>query len=357
MVELRIPLKAVVLDFEKDIDLLSLTDEQAVLELAQAYAFLGKPVSISIDHDEVVVVAEVGKPQLAREAARSFERANDAGQRGHYDRAVLLYQQVLEISPDSVDARRNLAMAYLEMRQLDKAKQHLLEALRLDPQDAWSNLLAGNILAKYDRKLEAAMKWYHRAYETNPQDPILLTNIGAMLKEQGQTADAINYFTRAIAADSRYPNARYALALTRLEENEPEAALDQIEALFSTAESIDTRSNPLRGEARKLYVRANEKLVEQNQAALQQAVQARQGEIAELTSYKVVIQEDPFLKFVTGMTQMAWRYHRDYHLVKYHVKSPLIVPHILFHELQHIEMVDAARKAGRNRYFATSETS
>ena len=34
MVELRIPLKDVVLDFEKDVDLSSLTDEQAVLELA-----------------------------------------------------------------------------------------------------------------------------------------------------------------------------------------------------------------------------------------------------------------------------------------------------------------------------------
>jgi hypothetical protein len=76
--ELRSPLIDFVLDFEQELDLSSLTDEQAVLELAQAYAFLGKPLGISIGHDEVVIMAEVGKPQLACEAARSFKRANDA---------------------------------------------------------------------------------------------------------------------------------------------------------------------------------------------------------------------------------------------------------------------------------------
>lgn len=89
-------------------------------------------------------------------------------------------------------------MAYLESKDLPSAKAHLLEALRLDPKDAWSDLLAGNILAKHEHKFDAALKWYRRAYGINPQDAILLTNIGAMLKEIGRVDEALTYFAQAI---------------------------------------------------------------------------------------------------------------------------------------------------------------
>jgi tetratricopeptide (TPR) repeat protein len=246
-------------DFEKEMDLSSLSEEQAIMQLMQAYSFLGMPLAVSLDNDQAVIIAQVGKPHLAREAAKAFQRANESAQRGNYEQAIQLYKQVLDISPESVDTRRNLAMACLESKQLAKAKQHLLEALRLEPKDAWSNLLAGNILAKYEDKLDAAMKWYRRAYETDPNDAILLTNIGAMLKEQGHTDEAADYFARAIAANPKYPNSYYALALTKLEANDPEAALTQIDALFSTAEPMDSRSNPLMVESRKLYARINQK--------------------------------------------------------------------------------------------------
>ena len=268
MFELRIPLNDVVFDFEKETDLLSLPEDQVIMELIQAYSFLGMPLAISIDNGDAVIMAQVGKPHLAREAAKNFQRANEAAQRGNYERAIQMFKQVLDISPESVDTRRNLAMAYLELQQLPQAKLHLLEALRLDPKDTWSNLLAGNILAKYEHKLDAAMKWYRRAYETDPQDAILLTNIGAMLREQGHVNEAADYFVKAIEADPKYPNSYYALALIKLEAADPEAALTQIDALFSVAEPMDSRSNPLMAEARKLYAQANQKIAEKNTTQL-----------------------------------------------------------------------------------------
>jgi hypothetical protein len=87
------------------------------------------------------------------------------------------------------------------------------------------------------------------------------------------------------------------------------------------------------------------------------AAQARQSELGETTGYRIDVREDNSLEVITAVSQMAWRYNRDYHLIKHRLKNPLVLPHILFHELQHIAMVDAARKAGRNRYFATSAIS
>jgi Tfp pilus assembly protein PilF len=268
MLELRIPLKDIFLDLEKDFDFSALPEDQAIMELISAYSFLGMPLAVSIDGDNVVIAAQVGKPHLKREAAKAFQRANESASRGNYERAIQMFKQVLDISPESVDTRRNLAMAYLELKQLPKAKSHLLEALRLDPKDPWSNLLAGNILAKYENNVDAGMKWYQRAYEIDPHDAILLTNIGAMLIDQDRRNEAADFFERAIKADPKYPNSYYALALLKLQDDEPVSAISQIDALFSTAEPMDFRSNPLMVESRKLYAQANQKTAKKNTTRL-----------------------------------------------------------------------------------------
>lgn len=83
MVELRIPLKDIYLDLKHDSDLAALPEEQVILELTNAYSFLGKPLAVAIDNDHAIITAQVGKPQLAGEAAKAFQRGNEAAQRGN----------------------------------------------------------------------------------------------------------------------------------------------------------------------------------------------------------------------------------------------------------------------------------
>jgi Tfp pilus assembly protein PilF len=355
MVELRIPLEDIYLDLKRNNELAALPEEQAIMELANAYSFLGKPLAVIIDNGEAIITAQVGKPQLAGEAAKTFQGGIEAAQRGNYERAIQLFKQALEIAPDNVDVRRNLAMAYLELKQPGKAKTHLLEALRLNPRDGWSNLLAGNILAGQDRDFDAAMKWYRRAYEINPQDAILLTNLGATLQQLGHTAEAADYFSQAMTANPKYPNAYYAAALLKREVHDPEAALSLIDTLFAAAEPADVRSNPLIAEARKLWSQLNQEVAVVRHDALMQAAQTRQAELGVSTGHRIEMIEDNSLEGLLAMSQLAWKYQRDYHLVRYRRQNPPVLPAILFHELQHIALVDAARKAGRNRYFAVSD--
>ena len=329
-------------------------EKDLVAELSKAYAFLGASVNVAIDGEHAVITAQVGKPHLAHEAQRAFERGTEAARHGHYERAIQLFKQTLDSVPDSVDARRNLALAYLESKQLARAKVHVLEALRLDPRDAWSNLLLGNILAKYEGKLDVAMKWYERAYAVNPQDAIVLTNLGAVMAEQGQRDKAFDYYAKAMTADPKYPNAYYASAFLNLQTDRPDAALTDLEALFANTEPMDTRSKPLMAEARKLYLEVNTKVAEQNYDELMQAVQTCQAELGTKTGYRIDVVEDSSLEVVSAVSQMAWKHNRDYHLIKYRRQHPVILPHLLFHEMQHIAMEDVARKAGRNRYFGTT---
>ena len=226
MITIRLPLKDIVIDPVEDVDLAALPENEATVMLIQAYRFLAPGIAVTLENGFATIRAETAQPEQRPEARRLLERALKQAQQGHYDKAIPLFQQGLAFAPDSIDLRRNLAMAYLESGQKDQAKATLLETLRVDPQDAWSNLLLGNILAKHEKDLPHALKWYRKAYEVDPHDAILLTNIGATLIEQGERTQAAEYFERAIESNPQYPNSHYALALLHFQNAAPDLALD-----------------------------------------------------------------------------------------------------------------------------------
>ena len=49
------------------------------------------------------------------------------------------------MQPSFHAARRDLAMAYVEIGDVENATNHLIEVLRLDPKDAWSWVVFGNL--------------------------------------------------------------------------------------------------------------------------------------------------------------------------------------------------------------------
>src|SRR5437588_152952 len=166
-------------------------------------------------------------------------------------------------------------MAYQESGDKQRAKQYLLETLRLDPTDAWSHLLLGNIYSKQEKNYTEAEKHYQRAYELKPVDAILLTNYGAMRAEQGRLDEAGRYF------------------------------------------------EAIRKEAEKSYSRMRE-IVEEFKRALETQ-----------TGYGIDIQEDNSLDGISGITEIAWKHKRERHLIKYRMRSKPMTPHLLAHELTH----------------------
>ena len=77
-------------------------------------------------------------------------KATQRAKQGDYRKAVGIWERVIELDPSNVEARRNVGMAYVELQETDKAREHLIEAALLDPKDAWSFVVLGNILAKED---------------------------------------------------------------------------------------------------------------------------------------------------------------------------------------------------------------
>jgi hypothetical protein len=76
------------------------------------YAFLPKPIFVTLEGDEVVIRYPAETESQREEAARLVARAAKQATGGRYRMAIDIYKRVLELQPSFHSARRDLAMVY-----------------------------------------------------------------------------------------------------------------------------------------------------------------------------------------------------------------------------------------------------
>jgi Tfp pilus assembly protein PilF len=62
--------------------------------------------------------------------------------------AIDLFTRALSANPAMPDTHRDLAMAHYELGDFGAAKDHLIDALRLAPGDAWNHVVLANIYTR-----------------------------------------------------------------------------------------------------------------------------------------------------------------------------------------------------------------
>lgn len=275
-------------------------------------------------------------------------------EQGDYAKAIQRFQQVLEILPAHIDARRNLAMAYLESKNISRAKEHLLECGQLDPNNVWTLILLGNLYAKHERDLPVAEFYYEKGFTINPNDCILLNNYAALKMELKDLPGAQALFEKAIATDPSYPNTYLGLSFLYKSLDKADEALQILDKLFEQPKSKDMRSAPIYQYARELYFEFNKQHAENNNALMMDYIFIEAKKISEQTNYPIQIIEDNSLEYISGTVQMAWKHNRRDHIIRYRNKSSAIIPHLLAHEMEHIVLEQNARQANRNKFFMTT---
>lgn len=107
---------------------------------------------------------------------------------------------------------------------IDRAEAHLLNALRNDPDNsrARQQLTEIYIREKNFTKADSILKETRKSAGNTAE---LLNNYGALYFEQGDWQQAEAAFSEAIAADARFLKARFNLALTKIQLQQPEEAL------------------------------------------------------------------------------------------------------------------------------------
>jgi tetratricopeptide (TPR) repeat protein len=228
------------------------------------YAFLPKPIAVTVEGDEVVISYPEEADAKRVEAGRLADRAVKRASEGNYQKAIEIYKRVLELQPSFHAARRDLAMAYMELGDVENATNHLIEVLRLDPKDAWSWVVLGNLYVREKVDLETGEKFLRKALEIKPNDAWALNGLAAGYQKKGQTREAIDYFDKAISANPEFANPYYGKALTLEENGQSQAASDTLAQLFAQARMQDARSQPVFTSARELYVTVQQKLALQH---------------------------------------------------------------------------------------------
>jgi Flp pilus assembly protein TadD len=171
--------------------------------------------------------------------AYSFLRAGMANERtGNYPGAVRLYRRGLEIEPRNVELLNAIGFALFQDGKSQEASVELEKALAIDPKHwkAHNNMA----LASIDLgELELAEAHYRESLAIQPQ-PAIYNDLGFVLERLGMTDDAAAAYRKALELDPGLSSAHYNLGTSMARSGAYAAAEKHFRAALRTNPNAQT---------------------------------------------------------------------------------------------------------------------
>ena len=155
-----------------------------------------------------------------------------------YEKALECSGKALTVNAQSASAHQMRGKSYFMLGDFDKAAAELQTALKITPGDHDIAYTLGLAYLK-QHQLAPAQQIYKRMLGQLGDRPQLHIVFGRAYRETGFLAEAIDEFKRAVAIDSKFPRAHYYLGLTYLLKDGA-SRLPDAEAEFK----IELNSNP-----------------------------------------------------------------------------------------------------------------
>ena len=99
--------------------------------------------------------------------------ANFEADRQNYNKAITIYNKILESNPNDTFALNNLGTVYNELGDSIKAMQYYEKTLRLNPLDEFALSNIGSVLQEQG-KYKEAIEYYEKALDVNPENTFTL---------------------------------------------------------------------------------------------------------------------------------------------------------------------------------------
>lgn len=145
-------------------------------------------------------------------------------------------RQTLEAAPEDASARLALLKALVDVEAWDEAEEvgAILRALEAPPEGAYG--LLAIVSGKREHWSEMASSC-QKALETQPDDALLLFNLGTALAHQGELAEAQVTFEKAVTQQEEWAELHFNLGTVLLRQERHTEALDAFERATELRES------------------------------------------------------------------------------------------------------------------------
>ena len=150
----------------------------------EQFSFLPQPIEVKFEGWEGVITYPKESPAARAEARRLQKKAAQRAAQGNYDKSLNILKRTLELEPSNYEARRDLAMVFVEKGQSEKVKNQLIEVLGSHSDDVWSLVVLANIYSKFENNFEVADRILNRALQVKADDPWVMNSLGAVRVEQ-----------------------------------------------------------------------------------------------------------------------------------------------------------------------------
>ena len=127
--------------------------------------------------------------------------------------AVAAAEEAARLAPEFSIVHEALADARRAARELRGARAAAEEARRLDPDASGPHATLGDICVDEERTWEAAQH-YRAALAIDPEDAVVINNLGVAMQALGEEAEARELYERAARLDPRFEESRENLART-----------------------------------------------------------------------------------------------------------------------------------------------
>lgn len=148
--------------------------------------------------------------------------------KGNFDKAIELFEKVVEKFPTSIEGYYNLGLSYLRKGELDQALTSFEKAKELNP-EAYTVYLALGEGYFNKGNTEKAVEAYAKATELEPENPRAYYNLGMTQYKRNNTDEALAAFEKCMELNPQNSTPYYQAGLTAIKAADYDRAIGYFE--------------------------------------------------------------------------------------------------------------------------------
>lgn len=231
-------------------------------KILRQFSFLPGELSVAISEGVARITYREPSREKVEEALNLADQGARKARARDFHAAISLFAKALAANPAMPATHRDLAMAHYELGDLAVAKDHLIDALRLAPNDAWSHVVLANIFT-LEKDLPSAIRFFTRAIDLKPGDPYALNGLGAAHAKSGNDAKAHDCFDAAIAAHPEMLEPRFGKALLLQKQGRLSESAETLERMLEITSASGKSNHPAAIQAKNLLHSVRDQIREQ----------------------------------------------------------------------------------------------